>query len=460
MSLRAGRYEILRPIATGGMAKVHLGRAVGAGGFERQVAIKTMHPHLAEQGDFVAMFLDEARLSARVHHPNVVATLDVQQDDEGIFLVMEYVDGFALQAILVAAREEALPLPFGLTLRIFLDTLAGLHAAHELTDGGGVPLQVIHRDVSPHNILVGVDGAARITDFGIARAAVRLSSTREGHLKGKMRYMAPEQFGGGELDRRADLYAAGAVLWEMLAGRGLVRGEDEGACLMEIGRLDKESPRASNPDVPEPIAAACLRALCLDPGERYATAAAFAEALEGAAAEAGVVVASPREVSLFVRALQARGVAITTSAGTRGGRTATSTGQGPATSTGPGPPTITTQTAGVELPRVEPTSRRLAPFVVITLLAAGAAVLALVMLTRSPPGMQATASAASTAIVSATPVPPVTAAPATIRVDTAPPAPQVAEPPPPSAAPPPSSPPPKPRSIPGKRGAPFRPREL
>ncbi|MFS8065577.1 MAG: serine/threonine-protein kinase, partial [Byssovorax sp.] len=230
MGLRVGRYEILRSIASGGMARVHLGRAVGAGGFERQVAIKTMHPHLAEEADFVAMFLDEARLSARVHHPNVVATLDVQQDDEGIFLVMEYVDGFALHEILVGSRKERSPLPFGLTLRIFLDLLAGLHAAHELTDGDGAPLEVIHRDVSPHNVLVGVDGAARITDFGIAHAAVRLSSTREGHLKGKLRYMAPEQLRGRKLDRRTDLYAAGAVLWEMLAGRCLVNGEDQGAC--------------------------------------------------------------------------------------------------------------------------------------------------------------------------------------------------------------------------------------
>lgn len=483
MGLRVGRYEILRSIASGGMARVHLGRAVGAGGFERQVAIKTMHPHLAEEADFVAMFLDEARLSARVHHPNVVATLDVQQDDEGIFLVMEYVDGFALHEILVGSRKERSPLPFGLTLRIFLDLLAGLHAAHELTDGDGAPLEVIHRDVSPHNVLVGVDGAARITDFGIARAAVRLSSTREGHLKGKLRYMAPEQFSSRQLDRRTDLYAAGAVLWEMLAGRCLVNGEDQGACMMEIGEPDKASPRALNPDVPESIAAACLRALRADPGERYATAAAFAEALEGAAAEAGILVASPREVSTFVRALQARDVSAPSPAASIDRKTVTSEGLDRKTVTGTdldrktvtgtslekktvadsglGRQTVTTQTTGVELPRAEPRSRRMAPVVAVAMLGAGVVVLVMAMLMRSPTNMQ---TAASSAIVPVSPVALGTAPPAAsiVEIDKALQAAKEEAPPSPSAEPTSTSTslPPRPRPAPGKPGAPFRPREL
>lgn len=473
MGLRVGRYEILRSIASGGMARVHLGRAVGAGGFERQVAIKTMHPHLAEEADFVAMFLDEARLSARVHHPNVVATLDVQQDEEGIFLVMEYVDGFALHEILVGSRKQGSTLPFGLTLRVFLDLLAGLHAAHELTDGDGAPLEVIHRDVSPHNVLVGVDGAARITDFGIARAAVRLSSTREGHLKGKLRYMAPEQLRGRKLDRRTDLYAAGAVLWEMLAGRCLVNGEDQGACMMEIGEPDKASPRALNPDVPESIAAACLRALRADPEERYATAAAFAEALEGAAAKAGIQVASPREVSIFVRALQARSASAPSPAASIDRETVTSEGLDRKTATGTslekktaadsgsGRQMVTTQTTGVELPRAEPTSRRVAPVVALATLGAGVVVLVMVMLMRSPTSMQ---TAASSAITSASPVAPVTAPPAASRVEIDPAfqAAKAEAPPSPSAEPTSTSTslPPRPRHAPGKPEAPFRPREL
>ena len=448
MDLRAGRYEILRPIASGGMAQVHLGRAVGAGGFERQVAIKTMHPHLAKQEDFVAMFLDEARLSARVHHPNVVATLDVQQDDEGIFLVMDYVDGFSLHAILAASRAEGRPLPLGLTLRIFLDTLAGLHAAHELTDGGGVPLEVIHRDVSPHNILVGVDGAARLTDFGIARAAVRLAATSDGNMKGKLRYMAPEQLGSGKLDRRADLHAAGAVLWEMLAGVGLVRGENEGVCLMQIARPEKESPRAHNPDVPGSLAAACLGALRLHPEERYATAAAFAEAIEDAAAEAGILVASPREVAALVRALKAGDLAAPSPLGNSGPRTAMVPGLGP--------PTVTTPATRMEIPRAEPRSRRKAPVVAMAILVAGAAVLATVMLTRAPASVQAGASTVTAAV---TPAAPVTSAPAPSSGDQALQAPRATVPPP-SAAPPSKSPPPRLRPIPGKPVAPFRPREL
>ena len=449
MGFRAGRYEILRPIASGGMAKVHLGRAVGAGGFEREVAIKTMHPHLAEQADFVAMFLDEARVSARIHHPNVVATLDVQQDDEGIFLVMEYVDGFAIHAILAAIHDDGRTLPLGLTLRIFLDALAGLHAAHELTDGSGAPLEVIHRDVSPQNILVGVDGAARLTDFGIARAATRLSSTREGHLKGKLRYMAPEQLCGARLDRRVDIHAAGAVLWEMLAGRPLVSAEDEGGCLMEIARPDKESPRSQNPDVPVSIADACLRALRMDPGERYATAAAFAEAIEDAAMQAGITVASPREVSSFVRALQSRDPSASSPTRGPGDRTVTGAGLGAQT--------VTTPTAGEGLSRPEPAPRRVGSIAAMATVLAGVAVLAAVILLRSPRSVEAAASAptvvAAPSIPSAAPPPP-----AASSVDTAPPPPPVAAPP--SASLPVPSRPGKPRPSPAKSGAPFRPREL
>ena len=449
MGFRAGRYEILRPIASGGMAKVYLGRAVGVGGFEREVAIKTMHPHLAEQADFVAMFLDEARVSARIHHPNVVATLDVQRDHEGIFLVMEYVDGFALHALLAATHDDGRTLPLGLTLRIFLDALAGLHAAHELTDGSGAPLEVIHRDVSPQNILVGVDGAARLTDFGIARAATRLSSTREGHLKGKLRYMAPEQLRGARLDRRVDIHAAGAVLWEMLAGRPLVSAEDEGGCLMEIARPDKESPRAQNLDVPVSIADACLRALRLDPVERYVTAAAFAEAIEDAAMQAGIVVASPREVSGFVHALQSRDPSASSPTREPGDRTATGAGLGTET--------VTTPTAGEGFSRPEPAPRRVGSLAAMATVLAGVAVLAAVILLRSPRSVEAAASAppvvAAPSSPSASPPPP-----AASSVDTAPPPPSVAAPP--SASLPPPSRPAKPRPSPAKSGAPFRPREL
>jgi serine/threonine protein kinase len=184
MGLRFGRYETIQPIASGGMATVYLGRAVGAGGFERRVAIKVMHAHVAEDPEFKAMFLDEARLAARIHHPNVVSTLDVQEDAEGMFLVMEFVEGASLRDIIRALKKKKQRMPVGNAVRIIVDALSGLHAAHELRGKDGNLLQLVHRDVSPHNILVGADGITRITDFGVARAESRLSSTRGGHLIG------------------------------------------------------------------------------------------------------------------------------------------------------------------------------------------------------------------------------------------------------------------------------------
>ena len=305
MTLRGGRYEIIRVIASGGMAQVCLGRALGAGGFERLVAIKAMHAHLAAEPDFVDMFLDEARLAARIRHPNVVATLDVQQDEEGLFLVMEYVEGPSLQSLLRPLRRVRRTLPLDLTLRIFLDALAGLHAAHQLTGAEGEPLNLVHRDISPHNILVGVDGVTRLTDFGVAHAESRLATTRGAEVKGKLAYMAQEQIQRAPIDRRTDVYAAGVVLWEMLAGQRLVRGDNDAQLLAQILAAERRSVRALKPDIPEEIEAVCQRALQRAPADRYATAAAFAEALEAAAKAAGVPIGPPRDVSAFVRELEA-----------------------------------------------------------------------------------------------------------------------------------------------------------
>ncbi|HLM75303.1 MAG TPA: serine/threonine-protein kinase, partial [Polyangiaceae bacterium] len=177
MAVRIGRYEVIRAIASGGMATVHLARTVGEGGFERLVAIKVMHPHIATDPAFVAMFLDEARLAARIRHPNVVATHDVQKSPAGVFLVMDYIDGPSLHHVLRSLHERDRVLPLDITLRIIGDALAGLHAAHELCGDNGEPLNLVHRDISPDNILVGNDGLARITDFGVARAESRISTT-------------------------------------------------------------------------------------------------------------------------------------------------------------------------------------------------------------------------------------------------------------------------------------------
>jgi serine/threonine-protein kinase len=300
MTLRFGRYETLQPIASGGMATVYLGRSVGAAGFERRVAIKVMHPHVAEDPEFIAMFLDEANLAARIHHPNVVSTIDFQRSDEATFLVMEFIDGASLRDILQSLRRSKRRMPIGNAMRILVDTLSGLHAAHELREDDGTSLELVHRDVSPHNILVGADGVTRITDFGVARATARLTSTRGAKLKGKLPYMAPEQGIGRHVDRRADVYAAGVVLWESLTGRRLFKAEHEGELIAKILQGADRRPRELVPVIPGAIDEACMRALALDPDARYESAAAFADALETAAQQSDVRVPTTRQLAAFV----------------------------------------------------------------------------------------------------------------------------------------------------------------
>ncbi|MBL8685370.1 MAG: serine/threonine protein kinase [Myxococcales bacterium] len=296
---RFGRYEVITEIASGGMATVFLGRALGAAGFARLVAIKCLHPHVAKDDEFVQMFMDEARLAARIRHPNVVPTQDLENGDDGLFLVMDFVDGEGLLGLLRGVFKDRKRVPVPIALRIALDVCAGLHAAHELTGQSGEPLRLVHRDVSPHNILVGVDGISRITDFGIARAEERLSVTRDGQIKGKIAYMAPEQTSGVPVDRRADLWSLGVVLWECLAGRRLFFGQNDGEVLRNL--LVHPIPRLKElvPEIPEALDAAVMKALARDPDERYATASQMAESIEEAGGSVGI--ASARAVGTFVR---------------------------------------------------------------------------------------------------------------------------------------------------------------
>ena len=302
---RFGRYDTLGVLGGGGMATVYVGRAVGAGGFERLVAIKAMHPHLATNPEFVAMFLDEARLAARIRSPNVVATIDLSQGSGEAFLVMEYIEGPSLDALFAELRRRGDRVPIDLLLRMFVDLLAGLSAAHELAGADGEPVGLVHRDVSPQNVLVGTDGVTRITDFGVALAAARLAQTTFGQIKGKLAYAPPEVVMLEPIDRRADIYSAGAVLWEALTGKPLFEGDNE----LTLGALVldgvKESPRQVISEVPEAIDAVCMRALAPDREARFATAADMVEALELAAETAGLRVASPRAVATFVKELGA-----------------------------------------------------------------------------------------------------------------------------------------------------------
>ena len=277
------RFELIAELASGGMGTVFLARLGGAGGFQRLYAIKRLHEHLARHAEFIEMFLDEARLAARIHHPNVVPILEIGTTDAGYYLVMEYVEGDTAGHLFYSAAQEQKQISPRVAVRIVLDALAGLHAAHEGTDDEGQSLEIVHRDVSPHNILVSVDGVSRITDFGIARAASRLAVTRTGQLKGKIAYMAPEQARSEKIDRRADVFAMGICLWEMLAGRRLFKAEAEGETLNRLLYEPIPSVRSVDPEVPRELDEICAKALTRDLDKRFATAAAFSDALEDAA---------------------------------------------------------------------------------------------------------------------------------------------------------------------------------
>jgi serine/threonine-protein kinase len=272
-TLLGERYELLGPIASGGMATVWLAHAHAAGGFKRLVAVKTCLPQLRADQDFVSMFLDEARLAAAIHHPNVIATLDLG-DDKALYLVMDYVEGPTLAAMMRKGR-----VPQAIALRIVHDALLGLHAAHELRDEDGVRLDVVHRDVSPQNILVGLDGGARVMDFGIAKARSRATVTQEGVVKGKLAYMAPEQIGSAPVDRRSDVFAMGVLLWELLLAKRLFHGSSPQETLGRVLHAEVTPPSEVDATVPAALDPMVLCALSRAMSDRFETALDFANAL-------------------------------------------------------------------------------------------------------------------------------------------------------------------------------------
>jgi serine/threonine-protein kinase len=279
--IRLGRYSLFAKLASGGMATVYLGRLNTEVGFGRTVAIKRLHPHLATEPEFVSMFLDEARLAARVNHPNVVPTLDVATTDGELFLVMDYVRGESLGALIRATCERDATIPIPIVTACAIGFLNGLHAAHEATDEQGRPLNIVHRDVSPQNVVIGTDGVARVLDFGVAKASMRLQTTRDGKLKGKLPYMPPEQI-RGEISRATDVYASGVVLWEALACRRLYTGKTEAELLQKVMEAEVQPPSHYNPAVPAEVDRVTLKALAKDPAARYATTHEMAEELDAA----------------------------------------------------------------------------------------------------------------------------------------------------------------------------------
>ena len=311
----AGRYLIHGEIGAGGMATVHIGQLLGHGGFARTVAIKRLHGRFAKDPDFIAMLLDEARVVARIQHPNVVQTLDVVASDEELLVVMDYVHGESLSRLLAAQRSLGTRVPTAIVGALIADVLAGLHAAHEARSETGVPLHVVHRDVSPQNILVGVDGVSRVLDFGVAKATDRIQSTREGELKGKIAYMAPEQIENTPSDRRTDIYAASVVLWEALTGQRLFQAESEAGVLRRVLSGQIAHPMIHTPELPTELDAIVMRGLARDPSARFASAEEMSLALRRCLVPATTSDVSAWVTSLAGEALTRRGIVIADAVG-------------------------------------------------------------------------------------------------------------------------------------------------
>ena len=290
-----GRYVVHDRIAAGGMATVHVGRLLGAAGFSRTVAIKRLHDAYAKDTDFVAMLLDEARLAAMIRHPNVVPTLDVVAEEDELLVVMEYVEGDSVAHLTKLTLDAGQRVPVSFAAAIVAQALHGLHAAHEAHDRNGEPLGIVHRDVSPQNILVGVDGVSRVLDFGIAKAASRATATEDGQLKGKTAYMAPEQLQHGAVDRRTDVFAASVVLWELLCGRRLFFADSPAEMMSRVLTSPIEDPQKYAPEVPPELAAVTLRGLDRDPAGRFATAEDMAIAIEEA-----IAMPRPKDIGSWV----------------------------------------------------------------------------------------------------------------------------------------------------------------
>jgi eukaryotic-like serine/threonine-protein kinase len=297
------RYETLMELAAGGMATVYIGYLRGSLGFRQIVAIKRPHPHLLYDPNFKRSFIDEAKIACRIHHANVVDVRDVDVTADSIDLVMDYVEGASLSRLVEAAQQNLQPMPPTVAIRIALDACAGLHAAHEVTDEQGRALGLVHRDVSPQNILVGLDGVSRVTDFGIAKSRMGGGvTTQEGVFKGKLSYMAPEYLLSKGFDRRADVFAMGVVLWESLMGQRLFHGENEPDTIMRVLKANAPALSALPPHIAAAFDPVVARALVKDPHDRYPTMVDLATAIEDAA-HACQLRPNHREVAAFVSSI-------------------------------------------------------------------------------------------------------------------------------------------------------------
>jgi serine/threonine-protein kinase len=297
-----GRYRVVDEIGIGGMASVHLGRMDGPGGFQKWVAIKRIHPHLVEDDSFIQMFLDEARIAARISHPNVATVFELGKHEDTYWIAMEYLHGEPLREVMRRTEETGQPMPPEIACRVIADAAEGLHAAHELLGKNGEKLGLVHRDVTPHNLFVTYDGNTKVVDFGIAKFASRMSNTRAGVLKGKLAYMSPEQVHGEGIDRRTDIFALGVVLWELTTGQRLFRMDSDLDTLAKVQECNVPRPSTIVRGYPIDLEKIVMKALAKNRGERFRTAREFSRALQSLLMRRGLFIAS-NEVANYIQSI-------------------------------------------------------------------------------------------------------------------------------------------------------------
>jgi eukaryotic-like serine/threonine-protein kinase len=297
-----GRYRIVDEIGIGGMASVHLARMDGPGGFQKWVAIKKIHSHLVEDESFVQMFLDEARVAARISHPNVATVFDLGKHEDTYWIAMEYLHGEPLREVMRRTEELGTAMPPEIACRVIADAAEGLHAAHELLGKNGEKLGLVHRDVTPHNLFVTYDGVTKVVDFGIAKFSSRMSHTRAGTLKGKLAYMSPEQVHGEGIDRRTDIFALGVVLWELTTGQRLFRMESDLDTLAKVQECNVPRPSTLIRGYPVDLEKIVMKALSKNRGERFRTAREFSRALQSLLMRRGLFIASD-EVAAYTQSI-------------------------------------------------------------------------------------------------------------------------------------------------------------
>ncbi len=298
------RYRLIEKLEAGGMAEVFLGEATSVQGFKKRVAIKRVLPHLSSHKNFIGMFLDEARLGARLSHANIVSVFDIGSSDNSFFIVMEFVDGTNLKKVMETLRVKRQSFPLKDAIYISMEACRGLSYAHELRDDDGNPMELVHRDVSPPNILISQRGEVKVTDFGLAKARTQLERTDPGVVKGKFSYLSPEAASGIPVTERADIFALGVCIWEMLAGRRLFLGETDYETVQAVARAEVPSLVGEHPEVDEEFEAVLMRSLARNPDERFATAREFGDSLAGYLFHRQMKVTSWEIASLVKEALE------------------------------------------------------------------------------------------------------------------------------------------------------------